>query len=132
MASRTTRIACEAIAVGQSKVGVIENVEEFGAKLDVFDFADAEIFDHREIPVGIAGADADISPGIAELLNRRVGIGDDLGEGGAVEPCGGGFRTGIWVLPRDDVGSIGGEASDFGGATLVRDVGGIEDSAFLR
>src|ERR1700730_17242656 len=60
------------VAVGQSEVGVVEEVKEFGAELDVFGFRDAEIFEHGEIPVGVAGSDADVAAGIAELLNGGV------------------------------------------------------------
>ena len=57
---------------------MVEDVEKLGAELDVLGFRNAEILEDREVPVGVPGADADVAAGIAELLDRGVGIGDDL------------------------------------------------------
>ena len=63
---------------------MVEDIKEFGTELDIFGFRDAEILEDGEIPIRIARADADVAAGVAELLDRGVRVGDDLGEGGAV------------------------------------------------
>lgn len=107
---------------------MVEYVKELGAELDIFGLGGAEILEDGEIPVRKPGTDADVAAGVAELLDRGLRVRDDLREGGAVERRAGGFWSGIWILTGDEVGTIGGEASDLRCATLVGDIGGIENS----
>src|SRR5579863_10484803 len=106
---------------------MVEYVEELPAKLNRFRFRNAEVLEHRKIPIRISGADADIATSVAKLLDWRIGIGDHLRERCGIEPCADGFWSGIRALPRDQVRAIGGEARDFRCATLVGNVGGVED-----
>lgn len=79
------------VAVGQAEVGMVKDVKEFRSELDSFRFSDAEILEDREVPIGVAWADADVAAGVAELLNWRIRVGNDLREGRGVEPSTGGF-----------------------------------------
>src|SRR5450432_4504962 len=106
---------------------MIKDVEEFGPKLDVFGFSDAEILEYGEIPVRIARPNADVTARVTELLNRGVGVGDNLGEGGGVQPCSDSLRTGVWILAGDHIGPICREAGDFRGGALIGNIGGIKN-----
>src|SRR5579863_3943528 len=55
-----------------AEVSVIENVEEFGAELQVFRFRQAEILQRGKIPLLHAGSGDDIASGISKL----PGLGD--------------------------------------------------------
>ena len=51
-----------------------------------FDSRDAEVLEDGEVPVRESRANADVPPGVAELLHRRIGIRNHLRECGGVQP----------------------------------------------
>ena len=106
---------------------MVEEIEEFGAELDVSGFGNAEIFEDGEIPIGVARPDTDVASGVAELLDWRIRIRNDLGERRSIKPSGCGSWSRVWIQSRDNVRAVGREAGDFGSAALIGDIRGIED-----
>jgi len=86
---------------GQSEVGVVEDVEELGAQLQVQAFVDFRVLGHGEIEVGIARTIDRIAAEIAE------GSESGLGEGSGVEVSGEGIPVGQnGVNAGHDVGPL--------------------------
>ena len=54
---------------------MIKDVEEFGTKLDVLGFSDAEILEDREIPVGDRGPTPILRPALPNCWTGELGSG---------------------------------------------------------
>ena len=104
--------------VGQAVVGLVEDVEELRADLERFGFLDAEVLDGRKIPLGEARALHHVAAFVTEPLRLAVGL--KLLESGGVEPFRGGARTVVWI--PEQVGAVAGEAGNFRGSALQRDI----------
>lgn len=109
------------IVDGDAEVGMIEDVEEFGAELEVFVFGEAEILERGEVPLLVAGPLDDVAAGVAELPDLRGQ--NELLKGGRVIPAIG--RAGVRAVGAsalggiaDEIGTIAREAGDFRSAAL--------------
>src|SRR5436309_1363009 len=62
------------IADGKTKIGVVEQVEQFTAELKFFGFAEVNVFERREVPVDIARTDHCVAALITEHLNLSLRV----------------------------------------------------------
>ena len=77
------------VTVGQKELGMVESVEEFGAKLQIHSFLDQRVFKQRDVPVVQTRPGEESAPrgsqcpqslwaeqGSVEVRLPRAGIGD--------------------------------------------------------
>src|SRR5579883_358167 len=102
---------------------MIEDVEEFGAELQIFAFRDAEILQCGKIPVREPWPLDDVTALIAELSGIRHGI--KLLESGDVEPLADRMRTAVRIA--DPIRPVAREARNFRRLALERNVIGVID-----
>src|SRR5581483_10020791 len=113
------------VAVRQTEIWMVQDVEELGAELKLFRFRNLDVLERREVPVRVTRPLNNIPARVAELLHRGVGVEHYLLERAGVKPLLHAVRSGIGIA--DDVGPIGGESSNLGRAALYRRIGGVEN-----
>src|SRR5262249_43390847 len=113
-----------------TEIGVIEDVEQFRAELQVFAFREAEILERREIPLLDPRPSHDVASSVAKLTN--LGIRIQLLKCPRIEPAI--WRSGMRsararALPgvAYQVGPVAWEARDFRGASAGGNARGIVD-----
>ena len=62
------------VADRQTEVRVIQEVEKFAAKLQLFGFGQADVLDCREVPVDISRAEHSVAPFISEHLKLSLRV----------------------------------------------------------
>src|SRR6266851_1769562 len=99
--------------VGSVEIGAVEEIENFGAELQVEALADGGVFQHGKIPGGESGTDVGVAANVA-VEAAEGGRGD---EGAGIEPL-------IGIAEDDRAGEIGIDEGT-NGISCVSVVGGV-------
>jgi hypothetical protein len=110
------------VTIGQSEVGMVQEVEELGPELKLLPFCNRNALEGGEIPLGIARPFGDVPSSRTELLHRRQRIGGNLLERIRVEPSAGGSWTAVGILTRNQIWTIGRKTGDFWRPALLGNI----------
>ena len=110
---------------------MVQEIEKFSPELKFLALGHPNILEGGEIPIAVARALGYVSACCTELLDRRIGILGDLLKCTAVKPCAGGVRSGVGILPEDQVRAVREESGDLRRRALYRKVRGVENGEYI-